>query len=416
MLDKRLRSSERVYLHPGATGGNNGGKSHLATISCPQMPLTDIECKKAKPRATTYKLFDGGGLYLEVTPKGGKWWRLKYRFAGKENRISLGVFPEVGLKAARTRCMEQRRLLGEGIDPSRHRQLTERKLHESMANSFETVAREWISKQEQTWAQTHTQKVIQRLERDVFPWIGKHPVADIKSPELLSVLRRIEKRGAVDTARRAGQNCGQVFRYAIASGLAESDPSVALRGALLSAQHEHYASIKDPVDIGALMRALQTCRGSFAAQSALRLAPYVFVRPGELRGAEWAEIDLDAAEWRIRAERMKMRQVHIVPLSKQVVDILRDVQKVTGEGTLVFPGSKRGKPISDGTLRASLMDLGYSGDVQTVHGFRSMASTLLYSTSRAITVTGLSASSLTESVAWCGRRTTLPSICQSAGR
>jgi integrase len=338
------------------------------------MPLTDTAVRKAKPSLKPVRLFDGGGLYLEVAPSGGKWWRLKYRIAEKEKRLSLGVYPDVSLKDARAKRDDARRLLANGIDPSEHRQASKTALVEHAANSFEAIAREWYAKFSQNWVDSHSSKIIRRLERDVFPWLGARPINAIAASELLTALRRIESRGALETSHRAMQNCGQVFRYAVASGRAERDPTADLRGALPPVKERHHASIKDPKAIGALLRAIDGYQGSLITKCALRLAPLVFVRPGELRKAEWTEFNLDAAEWRIPAERMK----HIVPLSTQAVAILRDLHALTGARRYVFPGARtNGRPMSENTVNAGLRRLGYAKDEMTGHGFRSIASTLL---------------------------------------
>lgn len=340
------------------------------------MPLTDISIRNAQPSDRARKLFDGGGLYLEVTPKGSKYWRLKYRFHGREKRISLGVYPDTSLRKARERRDNARRLLSDGIDPSEQRKAQKRAT--SGADSFETVAREWFAKRQLTWAYTHADKIIRRLERDIFPWLGRRPVREIQAPELLSVLRRIESRGAIETAHRAKQNCGQVFRYAVATGRAERDPSADLKGALAPTRPTSFASIKEPEAVGALLRAIDGYSGSMLTKCALRLVPLVFVRPGELRKAEWSEFDFDAAEWRIPTKRMKANEPHIVPLSEQAVAILEELRPLTGQGCLVFPGMRsRTRPMSENTVNAALRRLGYSGQEMTAHGFRSMASTLL---------------------------------------
>ena len=341
------------------------------------MPLTEIAVRNAKARAKPVRLFDSGGLYLEIAPSGGKWWRFKYRFTEKEKRLSLGVYPEVSLKAARAKRDEARRLLADGIDPSEHRQQSKSALAKG-ANSFETVAREWFAKFSENWVDTHSTKIIRRLERDLFPWLGARPINSITAPELLSALRRIESRGALETAHRAMQNCGQVFRYAVATGCAERDPTGDLRGALPPVKEKHHASIRDPKAIGALLRAIDGYEGSLVTKCALRLAPLLFVRPGELRKAEWTEFNLDAAEWRIPAERMKMREQHIVPLSTQAVAILRELHALTGARRYVFPGARSSsRPMSENTVNAGLRRLGYAKDEMTGHGFRSIASTLL---------------------------------------
>ena len=323
-------------------------------------------------------MFDGGGLYLEIAPAGGKWWRLKYRFGGKEKRLSLGVYPDVGLKVARERRDDARRLLANQVDPGEHRKATKAARVESAANSFEVVAREWFSKFRPNWVDNHADKIISRLERDLFPWVGANPIANVTARELLACLRRIEARGALETAHRTLQNCGQIFRYAIATGRAERDPSSDLRGALPPVKEKHLASITDPTSVAQLLRACDSYQGSFVTLCALRLAPLVFVRPGELRKAEWAEVDLDDAVWNIAAERMKTREPHLVPLSRQAVAILRELQALTGGGRYVFPGARsNGRPMSDNAVLAALRRMGFAKEEMSGHGFRAMARTIL---------------------------------------
>ncbi|MBF0141441.1 MAG: integrase arm-type DNA-binding domain-containing protein [Magnetococcales bacterium] len=342
------------------------------------MPLTDTSIKQAKPKEKPFRLSDSGGLYLEVAPSGGKLWRLKFRFGGKEKRLAFGVYPEVSLKQARERRDDARRLLAEGIDPGEHRKITRAMDKSRTEDTFEAVAREWFSKFSPTWAETHSSKIIRRLEMDVFPWLGGRPVKEISALELLTVLRRIEDRGALDTAHRAKQNCGQVFRYAVATGRAEHDPSSALRGALPPAKGGHFPTIVEPQAVGELLRAVDGYKGSFVTQCALRLAPLVFVRPGELRHAEWVEFDLGAATWTIPGEKMKAGEKHIVPLSIQAVAILREIQPLTGSGKYVFPGERTAdRPMSENTVLAALRRMGYPVGAMTGHGFRSMASTIL---------------------------------------
>lgn len=342
------------------------------------MALTDPAIRNAKPSHKPVRLFDAGGLYIEISPSGGKWWRLKYRFNGKEKRLSLGVYPQVGLKEARQRRDSARKLLADGIDPGVARKTAKTTSTEARTNSFETVAREWFAKFSPNWTPDHADRIIRRFERDMFPWIGGCPIGEMTAPELLAALRRIESRGAVETAHRVMQNCSQVFRYAVATGRAERDPSTDLRGALPPVKGKHFASLTDPKAIGELLRAVNGYQGSFVTQCALRLAPLVFVRPGELRRAEWSEFDLDAAEWRIPAARMKMRAQHIVPLSTHVVAILRELHPLTGRGRYVFPGLRgKDRPMSENTINAALRRLGYTTEQMTGHGFRSMASTLL---------------------------------------
>lgn len=342
------------------------------------MPLTDTALKTAKPQEKLYRLSDSGGLYIEIAPSGGKWWRLKYRFEGKEKRLSLGTYPEVSLKDARVRRDEARKLVAAGVDPSAHRQATKAAREAENANTFEVVAREWFSKQSATWAPSHAEKVMARLENDLFPYLGKRPVAAITAPELLTVLRKIEEREAIDTSHRARQNCSQIFRYAIATGRAVRDPAADLKGALTPVKQSHFASMTDPKAIGGLLRAIDGYQGEPVTKGALRLAPLVFVRPGELRHAEWSEIDLDKAEWNIPAEKMKMREPHLVPLSAQAIAVLRDLQPLTGDGRYVFPSPRTSKkPISDNAILAALRRMGFAKEEMSGHGFRAMARTLL---------------------------------------
>lgn len=350
------------------------------------MSLTDTAIRNAKPGITPtgketakpYKLGDTGGLYLEVAPSGGKWWRLKYRFDGKEKRLSLGVYPDVGLKDARARRDEARKLLADGVDPGENRKAMKAAKVERAANSFEVIAREWFAKKSPGWVKSNSDKIMQRLEKDTFPWLGPRPLAEITPPELLKVLRRIEERGAIETAHRVRNYCGQIFRYAIATGRVERDPSADLRGALPAPIKEHRAAITDPKKIGELLRAMDDYQGQLVTKCALRLAPLVFVRPGELRRAEWAEFDLDKAEWNIPAERMKMREPHLVPLAAQAVAILRELHALTGEGRYVFPGARtKGRPMSDNAILAALRRMGFAKDEMSGHGFRAMARTIL---------------------------------------
>jgi integrase len=349
------------------------------------MPLTDTAIRSAKPKDKAFKLFDSRGLYLEVSAAGGKWWRWKYRFSGKEKRLSFGVYPDVTLKLAREKRDTARQQLAAGTDPGEARKAE--KLTQAGAESFEAIAREWHAKFSPGWVASHGDRILRRLEIDLFPWLGKRPIAEIKAPELLAVLRRIESRGALETAHRAMQNCGQVFRYAVASGRAERDPIGDLRGALPPPKEKHHASILEPKRVAELLRAIDSYQGFFATKCALRLAPLVFVRPGELRKAQWLEIDLDKAEWRIPAERMKMREQHIVPLSRQAVEILRELEPLTNREIpakpdaprYVFPGAQsRERPMSENAILAALRRMGYPKEEMTGHGFRSMASTLLH--------------------------------------
>lgn len=323
-------------------------------------------------------MFDARGLYLEVAPSGGKWWRLKYRYGGKEKRLSLGVYPDVSLKDARERRDDARKLLANDIDPSEFRKTNKASKTERAASSFERVAREWFVKHSPNWSTNHGDRIIRRFERDILPWLGGNPITDITAPQLLEVIRRIEQRGALETAHRALGNCSQVFRYAVATGRAERDPSGDLRGALPPVKGTHFASITEPKKVAEVLRVLDGYEGTLPVRCALRLAPLVFVRPGELRHAEWADIDLDAAEWRYTVR--KTNTPHIVPLSHQAVGILGELHPLTGYGKYVFPSARnpRGdKPMSDNAILAAMRRMGISKDEMSGHGFRAMARTIL---------------------------------------
>jgi integrase len=339
-------------------------------------PLTPSAIKNAKPQAKPYKLADGRGLFLLVQPSGAKWWRWKYTRPDthKENLLSLGTFPDVSLSMARDRREEARKLVADGIDPGSKRKAETR----AAADTFEAIAREWFAKQSPLWALSHAEKIIRRLERDVFPWLGSKNIAKVEAPDVLSVLRRIESRNAIETAHRAHQNCGQVFRYAVATGRAKSDVTRDLRGSLTPWKPQHYASLTDPDKVGELLRAIDGFTGSYVVAAILKLSPLVFTRPGELREAEWTEIDLDKAEWNVPAQRMKLRLPHTVPLATQAVSILRDLQPLTGVGRFVFPGARSAKkPLSDMAVNAALRRLGYDKATMTAHGFRAIARTIL---------------------------------------
>lgn len=349
------------------------------------MALTDTAIKAAKPADKPVKMSDGDGLYLLIHPSGGKWWRFDYRFDGKRKTLSMGVYPEVSLRDARDRRDDARRKIANQIDPGEHRKANKNARADAVANSFETVAREWFTKMLSTWTPDHADKIIKRLERDVFPWMGDKPIADLTAPAVLTTIRRIEARGRLETAHRALQNCGQVFRYAVATGRAERDPTGDLRGALPPPREKHMAAITDPVEVGALLRAIDAFRGTLIVQSALKLSALVFVRPGELRQAEWAEIDLDKGEWNIPASRMKgwarkgITTSHLVPLALQAVAILRDLQPLTGRGVHVFAGRDPKKPMSNAAVNAALRRMGYDTKTEmTGHGFRAMARTILH--------------------------------------
>src|SRR5574340_289707 len=343
------------------------------------MALTELEIKKAKPEAKPYKMADGGGMYLFIHANGGKYWRMDYRFAGKRKTLAIGVYPDVPLTKARERREEARKLLVNDTDPSAVKQVRKTVTVELAQNSFEIIAREWFDRHKANWRDNHSSKIIARLEKDVFPWIGDKPIGEIIPPTLLAAIRRIEARGALETAHRALACCGQVFRYAVATGRAERDPTGDLRGALPPVKKEkHFAAITDPKKVGELLRDIDGYQGSYVVKSAFKLSPLLFVRPGELRKMEWAELDLDKAEWIIPADKMKMGVAHIVPLAQQAIEILREIHPLTGRGKYVFPGERdHDRPMSDNAIRSALRRMGWSNDEMTPHGFRAMASTIL---------------------------------------
>ncbi|MFU2207790.1 tyrosine-type recombinase/integrase [Solidesulfovibrio sp. C21] len=346
--------------------------------------LTDTAVRNAKPGAKALRLFDSGGLYLEVSPSGGKWWRLKYRHGGKEKRISLGVYPDVSLKDARERRDEARKLIANGIDPSKARQ-DEKSAVEAQAtedeNTFEVVARDWHAKQVKAWSEGHAAKVLARMEQHLFPAFGHFPITTLRAPAILPTLREIEAKGHNETAKRLRQYCEAVFAFAISTGIAERNVGADLRGALAPGRVTNRPAIIDPKGVAQLLRAIDGYQGSPVTLAALRLAPLVFVRPGELRQAEWSEIDLDAADgprWSIPAEKMKMRRNHVVPLSKQAVEIIEELRSLTGHDRFLFPCNRtKGRCMSNMTLNAALRRLGYEQGEMCAHGFRAMASTLL---------------------------------------
>ena len=341
------------------------------------MPLTDIAIRSAKPQEKPQRLFDGGGLYLEISPAGGKWWRLKYRFDGKEKRLSLGTYPDIGLKEARERRDGLRRQLANGVDPGINRKMQKEARAQRAADSFETIAREWFAMNLPTWAESHASKIIRRLEVDVFPWLGGKAIAEISAPDVLKVLRRIESRGTLDTAHRARSNCSQIFRYAIQTGRAERDPVPDLRGALPALRQGNFASLTEPAKVAELLRAMDGFKGTFVVKSALLLSPLFFVRPGELRRAQWSEFNFDKAEWRYFVTKTKTE--HLVPLATQAVAILQELYALTGHGAYVFPGRDPRQPMSEAAVNAALRRMGYDTKTEiTGHGFRAMARTILH--------------------------------------
>jgi integrase len=342
------------------------------------MPLTDAAIRTAKPQEKPVKLFDGGGLFLLVAPNGGKWWRLKYRFGGKEKLLSLGTYPEIGLKDARDRCIEARKLLANDIDPGEKRKADKRESILARVNTFEAVAREWMASKKDTNSAGQQEKTLARMVNDVFPWMGKRPITEIDAPEILVVIRRVDSRGARYTAHRVRSQISQIFRYGIATGVAKVDPAKDLIGAIPSPREKHFASITEPAKVGEMLRAFDGFAGTFSVLCALKLAPMIFVRPGELRAAEWAHLDLEKAEWRYRVS--KTNTDHLVPLASQAVEILRELHAMTGRGRYVFPGARTAsRPMSNAAVNAALRRLGYDTRTEiTGHGFRAMARTILH--------------------------------------
>lgn len=343
------------------------------------MRLTDTKIRNAKFQGKEIKLRDGTGMYVSVL-KTAKSFRWEYRAAGgKRNIYTFGKYPELSLSEAREEFFKVKKLHGQGIDPNEYKKNEKQISLVGTKNTFEVVAREWFSKRVNTLSEKHAKTIVSRLENNVFPWLGKKDIASVDAPMLLEVLRRIEERGAIETAHRVKQICGQVFRYAISTGRAERDPSADLKGALTSVKPKTMATITDPKKVGCLMRAIDGYHGHLITRCALKLAPLTFVRPGELRHAEWEEIDVEAGIWKIPASKMKMDRPHIVPLSRQVVVIIEEIRPLTGEGKYVLPSLRSVvKPMSENTVNAALRGMGYSKEQITGHGFRGMASTLLY--------------------------------------
>lgn len=340
--------------------------------------LTDRTIRNAKPEDKPVKLSDGLGLFLLINVNDTRYWRLKYRFAGKEKLLALGAYPDVTLAEARERRDEARKRLAEGLDPGEARKAERRARKLAAENSFEAVAREWYGKQVHTWVKTHAKDVLRRLEGNLFPALGHRPMAEIDAPELLATVRKIESRGAYDLAHRVLAVCGQVFRYGIATGRCSRDVAADLRGALAPHKKRHQAAVR-PEDLPALLRKIETYdqdSGDTLTRLALQLMAATFVRTSELIGAKWQEFDLDAAVWAIPAERMKMKAEHLVPLSRQAVALLEAIKPLAGNSPFVFPGRNRDKPISNNTLLFALYRMGYKGRM-TGHGFRAVASTIL---------------------------------------
>ena len=352
-------------------------------------PLSSTQIEKTKPQLKEAKLFDGGGLFLLISPQKvgpdgkqlpvSRLWRFKYRFAGKEKLLSFGAYPVITLADARKRREDAKKLLANGVDPGEMKKSLKQADIALDENSFEIVAREWITKFSGQWSQLHAGTIMERMERDVFPYMGAKPVSAIKSPELLAVLRRVESRGALDTAHRIRNHCGQVFRYAVATGRAERDPSRDLQGALPPVKFGHRAALTDPKELAPLLKAVEGYQGSFVVKCAMQLLPMLFVRPGELRHMEWTELDLDAAQWNIPAVKMKMKQAHIVPLPPQALHVLDELKPLTGHSIYVFPCHRSPlRCMSDNAINAALRRMGFEKSEVTAHGFRATARTMLH--------------------------------------
>jgi integrase len=342
--------------------------------------LKDTDCRNAKPRGNAYKLGDEKGMYLEVMPNGSRYWRLKYRIAGKEKRLALGVYPDVSLAEARAKRDEARRLISEGTDPGAVKQEKKRAAKIAAANSFEAITREWLEHIRSKWSDGHYTYTLRRYEAYVFPEIGNAPIAEINAPTLIAMARKIEAKGTIETTHKVLNSCGQVFRYAIASGLCERNPVADLKGAIKPRPAPKHMNALTEKDLPDLLRKMGTYAsdngGELQTQYALQLLALTFVRTGELREATWNEFDLDKAEWRIPAERMKMKAAHVVPLSRQAVEVLKDLKTLNGTYRLVFPGVNPVRPMSKNTVLFALYRMGYRGRM-TGHGFRAIASTIL---------------------------------------
>lgn len=340
--------------------------------------LTATAVKSAKPTGKAYKLPDGNGMYLLVATTGSKYWRFDYRHLGKRKTLALGVFPDVKLADAREKLQAAREALAKGIDPGEMRKVEKLTRHLAAAESFEAVGREWFGHNMAGKSKSYHDRTLRILEKDLFPVLGMRPIANITAPELLAALRRIESRGAVDIAHRAKQTSGLIFRYAIATGRAERDPSSDLTGALKPRRKKHHAALTDPKDVGRLLVAIDSFEGTEVVKTALKLSPLLFQRPGEIRNMEWSEINWEESRWEIPAEKMKKKLPHIVPLSEQALGLLNNLQSLTGRGRYIFPSARgASRALSENGVRVALRTIGYTNEQMTPHGFRAMARTIL---------------------------------------
>ncbi len=342
------------------------------------MTLTATKVKNAVIRDKPYKLSDEKGMYLLVTPGGSKLWRLKYRFVGKEKTLAFGAYPDISLAKARERRDEARQLLANEVDPGEAKKARKQLQTQQAEDSFQAIATEWFQTKMNDRSKSHQDRTWSALKRDLFPHLGVRPIAKINAPDLLNALRKIEARGAIETAHRAKQTAGQIFRYAVATGRAERDPSGDLKGALKNPKKKHLAAITDPKQVGLLLVAMDDFQGTATVKAALLLSPLLFCRPGELRHMEWEEINWDEERWEIPSGKMKIKKPHIVPLAKQSLSILNETRRLTGNGRYVFPSARgRSRPLSENGVRTALRTLGYDNDTMTPHGFRAMARTIL---------------------------------------
>ncbi len=339
------------------------------------MPLSDVVLRTLKVDGKRKRLYDSGGLYLEVTAAGSKFWRLKYRHGGKERVLRLGVYPQMGLKEARGKRDAARASLNEGLDPNNNSRLTEAAAAQTKA-TFEAIAKEWFEGKAPTWAPRHAKRVIERLRADIFPFLGRVPIEEVQAPELLVALRRVEERGAIETAHRLRRTCGQIFRYGIATGKTSRNPAADLDGALRPYKNSHFAAVTDPVRLGAILRTLNAYTGTLQVRTALKLMPMLLVRPGELRSMRWEDVDLEVGEWRFTTSKTQTELV--VPLASQAIAVLSELYELTGRGEYVFPNPRdRKKCMSENAMRSAMIALGLEGREVTAHGFRATARTLL---------------------------------------
>jgi integrase len=342
------------------------------------MALTNIQVKQAKAQDRPYKLADGKGMYLYVTTKSQKYWRLDYRFGGKRKTLALGVYPDISLADARAKCNDAKKQISNDLDPNDTKRIAKVTKTQSQENSFKALALEWFAQRQSPWSESHRERVDRMLHKELFPQLGRRPVGEITSPELLSCLRLIEARGVLETAKRAKQVAGQVFRYAVVTGKADRDPSVDLKDALATPIRKHFTAITEPKEVGKLLLMLDDYQGTPEVATALKLAPLFFCRPKELRHMEWSEVDFDKGEWHIPASKMKMKADHIVPLCRQAINELQKLLQLTGHRQYVFPSARSPRrPMSDNAVLSALRRLGIPKEKMTGHGFRAMARTLL---------------------------------------